>query len=119
MSDSSRLEQGGGQSAAVDRRASIRYLCQRKTALHGKAFGKEQRWPGTVRDISKEGIGLTLDQQFDAGTLLGVELTNPDADISYTIIAKVMHTEPAGDGNWRAGCLFVRKLTDQELQSLL
>lgn len=119
MSEQRPIEQVAGQSSAAERRASVRYLCSLETACKTSAYGKEQRWAATVRDISKEGMGLTVPQKFEPGTVLGVELTNSEVDISYIVSAKVVHSHPQPDGAWRAGCVFIRKLTDEELQSLL
>src|SRR5262245_51306749 len=110
---------GAGESKVAERRASVRYLCSLDTSFRSEPYGEEQRWPASVRDISNEGMGLVLPHRFEPGTVLGVELSNPQADISYTVLACVVRVQGQPDGSWRAGCQFIRRLTDRELTSLL
>lgn len=107
-------------SSPAERRASIRHVCSLETLCQAADTDEpEQRWPATVCDISLEGIGVLVGEPFRPGTMLGVELTSPDETLEYTMFAKVMHIQELADGRWRAGCSFTRKLTEEELQSLL
>ena len=118
MSDT--IRSANKELSPAERRASIRHVCRLET-LCQPADTEEpvQRWPATVCDISLEGMGVLLGEPFKPGTILGVELTSSDETLEYTMFAKVMHIQELADGRWRAGCSFTRKLSDDELRSLL
>jgi PilZ domain len=104
---------------ADERRASVRHVCNLDTLCQPSDADEPKRWPATVCDISLEGIGVLVREPFQPGTVIGVDLTSPDETLEYTMFAKVMNVQALADGRWRAGCAFTRKLSDDELQSLL
>lgn len=104
---------------ARDRRASVRYLSKLGASCQTSAEGKEERWPAKVHDISLEGLGLVAPRSFELGTLLGIDLQSPDGVLTYTMSARVVHAREMPEGKWQIGCSFSRKLTNEELKSLL
>ena len=75
-------------------------------------------WGATVRDLSSQGIGLTLCFPFKTGTYLAIDLLGPLGG-NRTLLARVIHARDLADGTWHVGCEFVRPLADEELEPLL
>jgi hypothetical protein len=121
MSDTSPVDRGSNDDLSPDeRRASVRHVCNLDTLCQPTDVEEpEERWPATVCDISLEGIGVLVREPFQPGTVIGVDLTSPDETLEYTMFAKVMNVQALPDGRWRAGCVFTRKLSEDELRSLL
>jgi|SRR5262245_6028937 len=97
-------------------RGSPRYRCAlatlgRLSLQDGKT---ENAW---IHDLSKIGVGLNLSRALDAGTALVLRLKGETAVLE--IPASVIHSTSQADGTWRVGCAFVRKLTADELDSML
>jgi hypothetical protein len=102
-----------------DRRASIRHLCNFDVSFSPDSSGNEERWEATVCDISLEGMGLIVRKPLPLGLEIGVDLDSAEAGLSYTMCARVLRLAPLSDGTWRAGCAFLRALSEEELRSLL
>jgi len=76
-------------------------------------------WGATVRDISQNGIGLTLCFPFPAGSYLAVDLHTPHAKAPVSsLLARVVHARDLPDGTWQVGCKFVKPLSASELESI-
>ena len=89
------------QLVKIKRRGSVRYRCNLATL--GRLFfpgsgTSEEAW---AQNLSETGIGLCLNHPLEPGTVL------------------VIHATLQGDGSWRVGCEFSRKLTGEEMDSLL
>lgn len=98
-------------------RGSPRYRCALATL--GRLYFPPQANPedAWIHDLSKIGVGLNLAKPLDAGTPLVVRLKG--GTLVLEIEAKVVHSTPQVDGTWRVGCAFGRKLSAEELESLL
>ena len=84
--------------------------------LHG---GAEEVWPLVVRDVSAEGLGLSLARRFEAGTRLAVDLHGgPDAT-PRRYAARVIRVQPEAGGYWVHGCVFDPPLSDAEVTAVL
>lgn len=105
--------------AGPERRASVRQRFDWDVACELTSYGLSERWSARVRDISADGLGLVLDRPFESGTVLEVELASRDGSLAYTVVARVSHSKPLGDGEWLAGCSFVGRVSDEELRDLL
>ena len=77
-------------------------------------------WGASVRDVSQNGLGLTICFPFRAGTFLAIGLygNNPSAP-PLTVLSRVVQVRDQDDGTWRLGCEFVKPLSEHELESLL
>jgi hypothetical protein len=102
----------------ADRRASVRYLCAPETFSYALGKGQDVCLVARVRDLSCDGIGLGLTQAVAPGTILNVELQGTDRQLPCFLLARVKHITPQADDTWLAGCQFVRRLTEDELQAL-
>jgi hypothetical protein len=100
-----------------ERRVFSRHSFQRKAICQPQAGPHDDIWLlGTAQDISLAGIGFVLHRRFDPGTLLTVELEKPKRDSWGTLQARVMHSAPQPDGNWKLGCALVPNLSESELK---
>jgi hypothetical protein len=101
-----------------DRRAS-----ERMAVVHGTAcsfvgpvvtdFG-----PAKVRDVSIDGIGLIMLHKVEVGSLVAVNLVNPDRGFAKTLLVRVAHVTPVPGGHLVGGT-FAPPLTYQELTTLV
>ena len=78
-----------------------------------------QSLDGWLVDISVKGLGLLLDSQLDAGTLLFVELESAPEAAPMELLAHVVRATLASEGEWLIGCEFVNPLEELELKTLL
>jgi hypothetical protein len=74
------------------------------------------RVTGKIRNVSREGVGLLLDQELEPGTVLKVELAGADEAVMTVVLACVVYASPVKRGQWLHGCAFVSELSDAELQ---
>jgi len=102
---------------AVDRRASVRFISKLKGTCHPLAAERKWRWTATVRDISAGGIGLILNRRFEPGTVLRVKL--PGVSKKRVYLVRVVRVQAHSARTWLVGCIFPRRLSDDEVESLL
>ncbi|MBY0524002.1 MAG: PilZ domain-containing protein [Gemmataceae bacterium] len=106
-------------TAGIDRRAAVRHLPQSEKTSNVDVPRRGRPWKAMIRDLSTTGIGLVLNQTFDAGAQLAVELQIPDGLLIYTMLTRVAHSTRQPNGAYLVGCSFVRELSEEELQNLL
>jgi hypothetical protein len=105
-------------SVYAERRAFVRYPCDRETNCHPlSASGQE--WAGQVENLSRGGIGLVLNRRFELKTLLAIELLSRSGQPARRVFARVVHVHRRADGNWLLGCAFANQLAEEDLQALL
>jgi hypothetical protein len=75
-------------------------------------------WPGSARDISRNGISVLVGYPFEPGTLLSIELRGGPAGAPAALQARVVHAQGQAEGKWLLGCSLVRELDDRELEAL-
>ena len=95
---------------AARRPGGLEGTCRPLLAPHAET------WPGTVLNLSAEGVGLLLRRRFEPGVLLAVEIAAGREGRS--LLARVVHARPAG-GGWLVGCRFLSPLDDDELRVIL
>jgi hypothetical protein len=81
------------------------------------AWGAKEPWPAIIHDLSPEGLRLGLGRRFERGTGLAIEL--PGEDGPSTVLARVVRVEPRPGGGWLLGCVFISRLSDEEVGRLL
>lgn len=101
----------------VERRATVRYACERMTFCRSLATKRDRFWTAIVRDVSRNGIGLLVRSPFPVGSILAVELQG--VQFARTLLARVVHTQALASGGHVLGCLFASQLSDKEVQALL
>jgi PilZ domain len=72
-------------------------------------------WMGRLRNISRNGIGLSLKKRFEPGTPLLIELSESPR-VSRHLAAHVVHATPDKNGRWIIGCRFDCPLSLEEMQ---
>jgi serine/threonine protein kinase len=101
----------------VDRRVGVRYVSRQKGSCRPLSAEKKWRWTATVRDVSATGIGLLLNRRFEPGTVLRVKLPGRGARRLYLV--RVTRVQPHSARTWILGCVFPRRLSDEEVATLL
>jgi hypothetical protein len=114
------LEAGAGKEPSVDdRRAAQRYPLSLQTTGHILGPRGHVPWVAQITDISATGIGLTFTSRIKPGTVLVITLQSANHKLSRPIPIRVMHATPQDDKTWRLGCAFVRKVSEEDLHTLL
>jgi hypothetical protein len=72
-----------------------------------------------VHNISPAGVALITNQEITPGALLNLELRAREGRPIVTVVACVVYLSAYGEGQWLAGCNFVRELTDEDLKALI
>jgi hypothetical protein len=110
-------------SRPLERRAFVRLTSSLSAAC--RPTGRpalEPGWLGTVRDVSRGGVGLLLQHRFERGTFLTVELRQSTGEVVRTAQVRVMHATAVRTGGtlcWLLGCAFDQPLSEEDFQALL
>ena len=77
-------------------------------------------WLVTMHNVSHQGLGLISEQSFPPGTILKVDLPSLNRRHLAPKLIRVTHSapHPGGEG-WVLGGVFLRRLSEEELQVLL
>jgi c-di-GMP-binding flagellar brake protein YcgR len=102
--------------ATEERRTWIRYVCDLVTICQPTTKAQTEPFLARVRNISQGGINLVVDQCFESGSILSVELPDSDGKPTCTLLMCVIHCTPQAGGDWALGCSFVRELSDDDLE---
>jgi len=103
-----------------ERRTLVRHTTRWKSPCPLIRASEEGPWYATIRNVSDGGLGLIANRPFKPGTLLTVELPTPDGKLTKPRLMRVTYARPQpGRQWWVLGGSFVRKLTLEELDSLL
>src|SRR5947209_273680 len=87
-------------STAEERRVALRYACDLGTLCQAADHPDSPRLSARVLDISRGGIKLLVNQPFETGTLLSVELPG------VLVLACVAHVTVGPHEEWTLGCTF-------------
>jgi hypothetical protein len=105
----------------VERRARVRFLQSQDVYCQPKPFsaaeGQPTGWLGKFQNISAGGLALLMNQRFEPGTLLVIEL-GVDRAVG-SVAARVVHTTASTAGRWIIGCQFLHPLSEDDLQTLV
>ena len=101
----------------VERRAVIRYLCDREV-VYSRLLTRKRLW-ARVRNVSVNGIGLLLGAPIEPGTDLIIEMKTMDPGIPLTLVARVVHVTMQANESWIVGCKFLTRPTEEHLLALL
>ena len=120
MSDKSiPLRPNSSDAPVIHRQASVRYAPSVKATCLVVAMAKETFGPAKILDISATGVSLLLNQPFETGTLLAIELSNSDGSFTRLQLVRVVHCQELGTSNHVVGGSFGSALTGDDIQSLL
>lgn len=108
----------GGTMTEEDRRVWVRYPADVETTAQPAQGPEEARLAARVCDVSRGGINLVVEREFQPGELLSVELPAAQLGKTYSVLACVVRVGRPPEGGWSLGCIFSRELTDDDLQGL-
>src|SRR5206468_940325 len=111
-----RLARGGLESIECERRAWGRFATDRQTTVRRNQEGGA---PLTARieDVSGGGVRLVVQDQFDPGDMIQVDLPL-NGERNTVVLACVVHARPEPGGGWSLGCSFATELSDTDLESV-
>jgi hypothetical protein len=101
----------------IDRRASVRYLCDREV-FYSPLCTSERRW-ARIRNVSVNGIGLLVGAPIERGADLAIDMSTADPSMLLTLVARVVHATKQEEGNWHIGCRFLSRPSEADLLTLL
>jgi hypothetical protein len=104
--------------APLDRRVSVRHLCNIEALSRPLESPDTIRWGATLEDISCGGVALRLCYPFPPGAFLAVDV-RPGQLAARTLLLRVVHVQDQSDGTWLVGCEFANPLSEGELAALL
>jgi hypothetical protein len=99
-----------------ERRVWLRYPCNLQTTVQPANVPETVRLSGRVLDISRGGIKLRVNQPFEPGALLSVDLPGENGTSSSTVLAYVVRVAAQPGSEWSVGCTFATELGDEDLQ---
>lgn len=109
-----------GEGATVeelDRRVFVRHPIDLPTTYQAGGGSKATRLAARLRNLSLGGVNLEVDQPFEPGELLSVELPGPDERTTTEALACVVHVRRLAEHRWSVGCTFSRELSEADLQA--
>ena len=102
-----------------ERRVWARHVTDRKTLCLSEVDTEQMLWAAVIQSISREGIQLRFKRSFEAGTFLKLDLPIDENGNSLSVRAQVLHARRLLDEQWEVGCMFMKELTNAELNSFL
>jgi hypothetical protein len=111
---------GGSDSPATDRpederRIWVRYPSTAEAVVKPMSNGVNTRLSARVRNVSRGGIGLLVNKEFRPGEMISLELPRSSEEETSTVLACVIHVNPAGEKQWSLGCTFSEELDEESL----
>jgi len=113
------LRPNATNAPVIHRQASVRYAPSMKATCQIVALARDSFGPAKILDISATGVSLLLNQQFEPGALLAVELSNSDGRFTRLLLVRVVHSQELGASNYVVGGAFGSALSGDDIQSLL
>jgi hypothetical protein len=113
--------QKGTTSRHLERRTYVRLASDLTASCRPAGRHLDPGWLGTVRNISRGGVGLLLRHRFQPGTDLTVELRDAAGELRRTVGVRVAHATAVlvdGIDCWLLGCAFDQPLSEEEFQAL-
>jgi len=105
-------------STTAERRARVRWPCNRRGACQPLAGAHGLQWVGEICNVSAGGIVLRLDRRFEIGALLAIDVQGPVASVLVSLSARVGNLSLQSDGSWILRCAFPNHLTEEEVKAL-
>jgi hypothetical protein len=102
-----------------NRRASVRYQCGPATVGRLVQPDSHETQPVWVMNLSLTGVGLLLEQRIEPKTLLLVQIKDSSGKRLFELAATLVHITRQPTGDWFAGCEFLTRLSDDDLDAML
>jgi hypothetical protein len=109
----------GEVAQRASRRASERFTCARPHAVRIMLMPGLLSFPAHIHNFTRNGIGLSVQEPFDTGAVLAIQLRIAKTGLSCVLSATVVRCHEWYDNSWFLGCKLSRPLTDEETLSLL
>lgn len=77
---------------------------------------EHDRFPAQVRDISLGGLVLVVNERFESGTLLRVEVNGPEGNAPVALLARVIHLAAQSQRTFVLSCCYAKELSDEDLR---
>jgi serine/threonine protein kinase len=106
------------KQAAGERRATIRYPSKQEGACQAVGSEKELQWSAKLLDVSADGIGLVVNRRFEPRTVLLMDLPQKCGDHGRRFLVRVVRAEQLSARAWLIGCVFARRLNDEDREAL-
>ena len=98
-----------------EKRAAERFPVNPQSTCDFASPVLEDFGPAKIRNVSTDGIGLTISQQVAPGMLMAINLKNPAKKFSKTMLTRVIHVSPQPGGTFIMGGNFLTPLSYEEL----
>ena len=105
-----------GLPTESERRTAARHASTLRIACYPAGGGLAERRTARVRNVSKTGIGLILDRNWQPGQALILEL--PLGEGVRQARARVVHATSQPGGCFLVGCTLDQSLSDADVQAL-
>jgi hypothetical protein len=105
--------------AGSDRRSGVRWRYHGLSRSRALGVAVDEGASSPASDLSARGIALILSCRVARGAILEVSLQRAAGRFLPPRLVRVRRVAPYRDGQWLAGCTFVRRLTEEELHGLL
>src|SRR6185295_6107873 len=93
-------------------RQAERFSCRLDATVNTSDSLTTLAWGALVRDISHNGVGLTLCFPFPTGTCLALDLkASSSHKTPISVLTRVIHSRDKNNGSWNVGCEFIKSLT--------
>src|SRR5262245_23826147 len=102
------------QGLEDERRVWVRYPTYLETTYQPPG-SESSRLSARVRDVSRGGINLVVNREFQTGELLTIELPRAN-HAKHTVLACIVRVDHVKGDAWALGCVYSRELSDEELQ---
>ena len=107
------------RSRGKERRAAVRYASGKDCPCQALSSEKDVRWAAEVRDVSGDGVGLVMNRRFEPRTVLTLEIPGKGQAAAHRLLIRVVRVQPLAKRRWLIGCIFARRLGEEEVQTIM
>jgi hypothetical protein len=109
-----------GSSVQHDNRRTMdRFRCARPHPIRIMIRPGKLSYPASIRNFTRGGLGISVQQAFELGTVLSIQLRVANTGLSCVLSATVIRCQVMPDNTWLLGCKLARPLNNEETLSLL
>ena len=101
-----------------NRRVLDRFVCARPHSIRIMIRPQLLSFSAVVHNFTRMGLGISVQQAFEPGTVLAIQLRVANTGLSCVLSATVMRCQEQPDKSWMLGCKLARPLNDEETLSL-
>jgi hypothetical protein len=102
----------------LDQRATVRFPSKQEGACQPLGGEKDLKWSAKIHDVSADGLSLVLNRRFEPRSLLLVELKQTNQAEARLLLVRVVRTQKLSARSWLVGCIFARRLTQEDCEAL-